>query len=323
MSEQKTILTIDDDPEILSLMEVFLGNEGFKVYTASDGKMGFDKAKEILPDLIITDVELPGIDGFTLCHQLRDEVSTRFIPVIMLTGSKTFPTDRILGLKIGADDYLLKTDFNKEELRVRIERLIRRTRESLSAQPLTGLPGGYSIELEATRRINIGEKFAIAYTDIDNFKAYNDCYGYLKGDQVIHLLGQLIMKTLKHMGTDNDFVGHIGGDDFIFITSIKAAELISKNLTNEFDSAIPLYYNENDRKGGFIETTDRNGHVCRFPMMSISVAVATNERREINHYAKLVDILSELKRYAKHGMPNRKGSVYVFDRRTDAEPRKM
>ncbi len=316
MSDKKTVLVIDDDAEILTLMETFLNKEGYKVITASDGNDGITKANQERPDLVVTDVELPGLDGLAVCKTLRNDVKTRFTPIIMLTGSKTHPTDRILGLKIGADDYLLKADFNPEELRVRIERLINRTREHLSAHPLTGLPGSYSIEQEATRRIATGEKFAMAYLDIDNFKAYNDHYGYLKGDQIIHFLGQLITQALKHFGTDNDFIGHIGGDDFVFVTTPEYIVPICQNLIKAFDTEVPLYYNDKDKTTGYIETTDRQGRVCKFPLMSISIAVVTNEKREITHYAKLVDILSELKKFAI-SKPTRQGSEYVYDRRID------
>ncbi len=311
---QNKILLIDDDINLTVSVEAILSPE-YKVVVAHEGESGLEKAKEDLPNLIILDVELPDIDGFHVCRKLREVRETRFIPVIMFTGTRTHPTDRITGLKIGADDYLVKP-FEPEELKVRIARLIRRTKEYVSLSPLTQLPGSYSIEEEATRRINQGEKFAVSYMDVDNFKSYNDYYGYSRGDQVIQLVSKIVLNLLESIGDKSDFLGHIGGDDFILITSTEKVEQICTRIAEKFDQEIPAYYDQRDRERGYITTYNRQWKSQNFPLMTISLAIVTNENREIKHYGRLVDLLSEMKKYAK-GREEQKRSRLVRDRRQD------
>lgn len=308
------ILLIDDDVNLTVSVETILSSE-YEVIIAYEGGSGLEKAKKEMPNLIILDIDLPDIDGFHVCRKLREDRETRFIPVIMFTGSRTHPADRITGLKIGADDYLLKP-FEPEELKVRISRLIRRTKEFLSLSPLTQLPGSYSIEEEATRRINKGEKFAVCYIDIDNFKSYNDYYGYSRGDQVIQLVSKIILGILGSIGDKSDFLGHIGGDDFILIAYPEKIEQICVKIAETFDKEIPRYYDQHDRERGYITTYDRQWKSYNFPLMTISLAIVTNENREIKHYGRLVDLLSEMKKYAK-SREEHKVSTLVRDRRQD------
>lgn len=315
-SSTKRILVVDDDMDVNLLIESILTTEGYTVATAYDGKTGLEKAKEEKPDLIILDVSMPHMDGFTLCRYLREDIETRFIPLIMLTGLHTQPIDRITGLKIGADDYLVKP-FEAEELKRRIERLIVHTGENLTIHPLTRLPGSYAIEEEVTSRINRGERLAVCYFDIDNFKSFNDRYGYMRGDQVIHLLSRVILNAIQMEGTANDFLGHIGGDDFILVTVPDKVDKICQKIIQNFDEKIPLYYDSEDRKQGFINLRDRLGNLQSFPLMTVSIAVVTNEKREITHYAKLIDVLSEVKDYVKSTKNERKTSTFIKDRRRE------
>jgi len=311
-----TILIVEDDIDFAMSVEMLFSSRGHKVVIAHDGFAGIEKAKELHPDLVILDFGIPGIDGFNVCHKLREIVSTRFIPIMMLTGTKTYPTDRITGLKIGADDYLLKPP-DMEELYTRAMRLIERAQDLISINPLTKLPGNYSIESEAIRRINNGLEFAICYLDIDHFKAYNDCYGYTQGDQVIHTLSLIIISAIRSMGNMDDFIGHIGGDDFIFLTSIDKVENICAQIVNMFDNKVQYFYNEEDYKKGYITTKDRRGNIQHFPLMRLSIVVTDNRRHKIKHYGQLVEILAALKQYVKT-LPNRNNrSIYFVDRRTD------
>lgn len=308
------ILIVDDDINIIESLEALLGGE-YSLLAATNGQSGLEKAKKEAPGLVILDIDLPDIDGFNVCRRLREDMNTRFIPIIMLTGSKTHPADRITGLKIGADDYLLKP-FEPEELKVRVARLIRRTKEYISLNPLTHLPGSYNIEEEATRRINKAEKFAVCYIDIDNFKSFNDYYGYARGDQVIQLMGKIILGAVERIGDKSDFIGHIGGDDFILLTRLERIEQICVKIAETFDKEIPNYYDPLDRERGYITTYDRQWKARNFPLMTVSLAVVTNEKREINHYGRLVDLLSEMKKYAKSAEEHKESTI-VRDRRKD------
>lgn len=306
---QGRILLIDDEPDISTIVKTSLEHEGYEVLTATNGEEGLSKARSWLPDLILLDVMMSGMNGYEVCAKLKEGLSTRFIPIIMLT-AKGEVSDKIMGIRMGTDDYLVKP-FDLKELHARIEGALRRTRAQLWANPLTGLPGNPSIEEEIKRRIATGEGFAVLYLDTDNFKSYNDKYGYAKGDRVIQLVSNILKDAIKRNGGEDDFIGHIGGDDFIIITTIQRADGIAMDIISRFDKAIPLEYEEEDRRIGYIKTRDRRGRERRYPLMTISIACVTNEKRKITHYGEVSELGVELKRYAK----SKKGSVYVRDRR--------
>lgn len=250
-----------------------------------------------------------GMNGYEVCSRLKEGVFTRFIPIIMLT-ARGRTEDRITGIKVGTDDYLVKP-FDLQELKVRVEGALRRTRAQIGANPLTGLPGNPSIEEEIKKRIEGGERFAVLYLDNDNFKSYNDKYGYAKGDKVIQLVAKILRETIERYGGEDDFIGHIGGDDFIIITSIQMADRVAMEILSRFDHLIPLEYEEEDRKLGYIKTKDRMGREIKYPLMTISIACVTNANRKITHYAQVSELGAELKKYAK----SKPISIYVKDRR--------
>ncbi len=184
------ILVADDDLEIMELLKFTLEQEDFSVITASDGEEALTLVREEHPDIVLLDVNMPRLTGYEVCEKIREDGSTCLIPVIMLTSfSKT--KDRLTGIKLGADDYIEKP-FEPYEIVARIEGLLKRTKESLSANPLTGLPGNVTIEAEIRRRLEEGNTFSVIYMDIDHFKAYNDKYGFEKGDNVIRLAATII-----------------------------------------------------------------------------------------------------------------------------------
>lgn len=303
------ILLIDDEPDISTIVKRSLEHEGYEVLTASNGEEGLQVAKSWLPDLILLDVMMEGMDGYEVCTRLKEGISTRFIPVIMLT-AKGEVSDRITGIKAGTDDYLVKP-FDLKELHAMVVGVLGRTRAQIGANPLTGLPGNPSIEEEIKRRIDRKEDFVVLYLDTDNFKSYNDRYGYAKGDRVIQLTSEIIKEAVEKMGGKDDFIGHIGGDDFIIITSPKRVDNIALRIISRFDELIPYEYKEEDRSLGYIKTKDRRGRERRYPLMTISVAGVTNIKGRITHYGEISELGAELKRYAK----SKPGSVYVKDRR--------
>jgi diguanylate cyclase (GGDEF)-like protein len=186
----------------------------------------------------------------------------------------------------------------------------------LGANPLTFLPGGPSIEEEAARRIKAGSPLAFFYIDIDNFKSYNDNYGYLSGDNAIKQAAALLTGIQDDFAAEEIFVGHIGGDDFALMAAPARADEIAAAIAARFDALAPKFYNREDRLRGRIISKDRAGNAVEFPLMSLSIAVATNEKRKLDHYAKIVDIVSEIKKYLKR-LKDRAGSVYLKDRRLE------
>jgi diguanylate cyclase (GGDEF)-like protein len=181
----------------------------------------------------------------------------------------------------------------------------------LDTSPLTHLPGGIAIENVLKKRIESGRLFAFCLVDLDNFKAYNDHYGYARGNQVIKNTAQIIEKNAKKYGTEDVFLGHIGGDDFVVISSIDRYAAICKNIVEEFDKSVDSLYDDKDLRLGHIIRKTRTGEENKFPLMTISIGVVTNKRRKLKHFVQVGEIAAEVKNYAK----SKPGSLYYVDRR--------
>src|SRR3989338_2288474 len=221
---KEKILTIDDDPDILDVLQLTLG-EQYEVYQAHNGKEGLDLVPVKSPDLIICDYMMPVMNGRDFCKTLKKDLLLRHIPVIMLTG-KGEAKDVVSGIEAGADDYLVKP-FDPDTLLARIKMILRRTVRSLDANPMTHLPGNTSIMEEMNLCITSNKPFAVGYADLDKFKMYNDKYGFEKGDEVIRCLARILVNIVLEKGGQEAFVGHIGGDDFFFITAVAVGDCIS------------------------------------------------------------------------------------------------
>ena len=303
------VLVADDDPDIRELIVETLSHERFSLIEARDGVEALELSRRERPDIVVLDVMMPNMDGLEVCLHLRGDALTAHIPIVLLT-AKGMLEDKIRGMETGADDYLTKP-FDPLELEARIAMHLRRSLRDSETSPLTGLPGNHAIEEMLEARISRGAKFAVCYVDLDDFKAYNDRYGFLAGSEVIRLTAGAILEGLQSFGGEDDFVGHIGGDDFIVITEMGRASLIAQEVIRLFDARIPEHYEPEDRERGYIVGTDRQGAVHRFPIMTISIAVVHNTFRRLDHPGKVAQIAAELKKYAK----SLQGSVFVFDRR--------
>jgi diguanylate cyclase (GGDEF)-like protein len=302
------ILTIDDDPDILDVLELTLSDQ-YMVFQATNGQDGLKLARLHIPDIIITDYKMPVMDGQEFCKAIKKDVFLQHTPIIMLTG-KGEVKDKVSGLESGADDYVVKP-FDPNELLARISMILRRTKRSLDANPLTRLPGNNSIMDELQYRIQSKKPFAVGYADLDKFKAYNDIYGFEKGDEVIKKIARVLIAATQKKGTADTFVGHIGGDDFVYICEENLADDIAREIIKEFSEVIPSLYNEEDRTRGYIMAKNRQGENVKTGLLSISIGIVSNLSQPIKHVAQVAEIGAELKRYAK-GI---EGSSFVRDKR--------
>lgn len=306
---KKKILIIDDTEFMTKLISDILISADYDVVVATNGTTGLQKVRTEKPDLVILDVVMPGMDGFEVCRILREDESNNLMPIIMLTAQEN-EDDKLTGLELGADDYIIKP-FNSRELVSRVRNTLKRIDRNRWANPLTGLRGNIEIQTEVNQRIATKQHFAVIYADLDNFKAYNDVYGFASGDRAIKLTADIIIDNVHNCGNPEDFVGHIGGDDFIIVSTPNKAELICKGIINDFDTKIKSLYCDEDLKRGYIVTSNRQGQIMKFPLISISLAIITNEMRERISHIQISEIAAELKKKAK-SMP---GSTYVKDRR--------
>ncbi|MDI6600820.1 MAG: response regulator [Thermoanaerobacteraceae bacterium] len=307
---KKKILVADDSVLTNRITSDILKRAGYEVINAVDGEEALELIQKERPDLLLTDIVMPKLSGLDVCKVIRDDPAYNLMPIIILT-TKGQEEDKLKGLELGADDYIVKP-FNEKELLIRVKNLFKRIDRNRLANPLTGLHGNLDITMEMTRRLDTGERFAVLYIDLDNFKAFNDYYGFSRGDKVIKLLADIIVEVCHKIGNTRDFVGHIGGDDFVVITTIDKMELLSQEIINTFDSSIRLLYNEEDLKRGYIVTRDRRGKEMKYPVITVSIGIVVNEDHRFKNPLEIGEVAAEVKAVAKsiEGKSN-----YFIDRR--------
>jgi diguanylate cyclase (GGDEF)-like protein len=308
------VLVVDDDPDIARFIEINLRLEGYDVQIAHDGADAIDRIHHEMPDLVLLDVMMPRIDGVELCRQLRADPLTATVPVIMLT-AKSLSADKVVGLTAGADDYIIKP-FDTLELVARVRSTLRRNAEMRAASPLTGLPGNYRIDQELAARVASHEPFAVCYLDLDNFKAFNDRYGFLRGDDIIQLLAASLRQAAADAGPPVPFLGHVGGDDFVVACEPEQAELLCGRVVELFDREAPRRHDPVDADRGYLEVVDRQGTVRQSPMISVSVGIAMSGRRSYRDHREVAAVATEMKAVAKATL----GSAIAVDRRGDSRP---
>lgn len=308
------ILVADDEPHIRQILRFTLERAGYQVFTAADGEEALVRAAEIKPSLVLLDVMMPKIDGYEVCRKMRQDFSLNQIPVIMLS-ARGEQRDRVAGLEGGANDYLVKP-YSNEELLLRVKNVLEWNIRQKEANPLTGLPGNTAIEREMIARITRKQPYAFLYIDIDNFKGFNDYYGYQKGDDIIEFMADVLRRTVVKLGGNEDFVGHIGGDDFVMVVPPSRAEIMAQYVVDEFDKGTLLLLDQEDVKRGYLEVRDRQGELKRIPVMSVTIALVKSTDNQIEHFAEVNDIASSLKEYGKRI----EGSVVVKERRQDGAP---
>jgi len=309
------VLVVDDDAKIAAICAEVLSNMGFEVSTAGTIADARRSLREHRPELMLLDVTLPDGDGFAFLEELKAERASSHLSVIFVS-ARAETSSKVKALKLGGDDYLVKP-FDALELGARVESVLRRREQEMGASPTTQLPGSAAIERETLKRLREKQPFAFCYLDLDNLKAYNDYYGYAKADAVVRQTGDLLRQVLAHLGDPTDFLGHVAGDDFVFITSPGAVDRICQRCLEEFDRIIPLYYDWKDRERGYIEGDDRYGEKRQFPIMSVSIAAVMCDGVSSSH-AQLARLAADLKKRAK-ALP---GSVYLRSDRDLQAPAK-
>lgn len=310
MTQTTFQILIADDNEIIreGLKEIFT-SAGFKVLAAKDGQEAVDLALKNHPDLIMLDYHMPNKTGFEAVSEIRNYPSFTNIPIVILTSDNDKDT-KMKAFSLDIDDILTKPA-DEDEIIARVKLLIKRSIQRIDSNPLTKLPGNPSIQARIEKEIESGRKFAVLYADLNNFKEYNDAYGFKAGDVILLKTADLIVKAAtKHDA--KAFVGNIGGDDFVIICKFEAAEAVAKDITTEMEKQAPAFYNEADKEKGFIASVNRRGERQNFPLLSISVAIVHNNLKALNSYAEVAFIASELKHYAKSWG----GNYVAMDRRS-------
>ena len=265
------------------------------------------------PCLLFIDGDGSGTAGVGLVRRLKSDAFTAIVPVTALAA--THHPERVQAWFASGADEVITGIFAPAEQRSRLDAMLVRTERDVSVHPSTRLPGTTEIEREIRRRLESNQEFAVCYADLDHFKEFNDRYSYYEGDRVIYILSRVLHDVVKGLLGPQGFVGHIGGDDFIFIIPAGDISPVCSEILEIFDALIPLQYNDQDRRAGYFFGKDRRGQLHRVPLMTLSIGIVTNRHRRFAHPAQVSELATEMKSYAKT-LP---GSVFVVDRRHSAD----
>ena len=300
------ILLVDDDPAVARYLAADLREEGYGVEVLADAGQVVDQASHTRPDLVLLAIDLDGLD---LLRQLRAHPPTASVPVIVLS-ARADPTDRVVALATGADDYVAKP-FDTLELVARVGGTLRRTADIRALSPLTGLPGNSRIEVEIASRAADGKAYAVCHVDLDEFKGFNDAYGFQRGDNLLLLLAGCLQRAVAGAGPPPAFVGHIGGDDFVVVCTPEQAEELCEVAVAEFDAVSREQHDPADADRGWLEVVDRRGQPRQQPLVSVSVGIAAHLGGIDRDYRAVVATANEMKAVAK----SVQGSLVAVDRR--------
>lgn len=311
MENVKRILIISSDKNLIDVLTFCFDGWGYEVCLQHSGALDINIIKRISPNIIVVDVHAAHKTQIEICRALKDDFMTAFLPVIAIINKRQL-RQQLLDIRQGVDDYLIKPP-DPLDLRIRVEMAIKRSQYNFYTSPLTGLPGGRIIEETLKDKIKQDSCFSFAHIDIDNFKYFNDVYSYLKGDRVIMQTAYMLYTIVKKFGNCNDFIGHIGGDDFVFISTPDKYEKICQKFIYLFEKITPFHYVSEDRERGFIIAKDRTRKIKEIPLMSLSVAVVNKTNScSFKNAIEVNESAAEIKRYLK-SMP---GSKFMADRRS-------
>lgn len=314
------ILIIDDSIEHIKILIALL-EDLYDVYFAKSGKEGIAILPSVHPDIILLDIMMPGMDGFAVCEQIKKEPKYRETPIVFISAQGA-DEDETQGLELGAIDYITKPFSpaivrarikNHLQLRTAMQELKHLYSLALDANPITGLPGNNSITQYIESKVLSGENSCVIYTDIDNFKAYNDKYGFTRGDDVIHFTSEIIQTTVSTSACPDAFIGHVGGDDFIVVIPSEYGYEVPKEIIRRFDKEVTQFYNRQDNDLRYIESKNRQGKAQIFPIMSLSIAGIDLQNKNYTTCLEVNDACAEMKKRAKESP----GSTICFDRRKE------
>ena len=308
------ILVIEDEKLIARLLKETLEIEGYRVTTILHGEDAIQFALRETPHLIILDIMLPGIDGYEVIRRLRDHPKSVHIPIIVLSALGE-PEDKVRAFESDVDGYITKP-FHSGELLARVRRQLRRVQQNYLS-PLTGLPGGMQVVRAINYKLGNMDPWSILYLDLDNFKAFNDVYGFLTGNDMILLVGRICRQVVYEYGNTDDFVGHVGGDDFIVLTTPERAQTLCMHITSKYKEESASLYHSEDLRRGSISGVDRKGRPYQFPLVSLSIGVVNNQLRRPHSIQEVSYLTAEAKRNAKLSTSN---ISYISSQRDKAYP---
>ena len=304
---QEIYIIDDDDSSIVIFRELFKNDPEYKFISVKTEQI--DIALKNIPFLIVINEDAIDRDVIELCKKIRKDEDNTITPVIIVS-SKSSKEHRVKILQQSVE-YFIKKPVDEEYLYYTVKNLNRLMTSNRTVSPLTGLPGNVQIHAELKKRLARQEPFSVLYVDLDNFKAYNDVYGFVKGDKIIEFTADTILKCVTRDKIENTFVGHIGGDDFVAIVPETHCEETCQNIITYFENHVGQFFTEEDLEKGYIEVANRKGIIEQFPLTSVSIGVVVADVGRFNNILEIGEVGAQVKHAAKSIM----GSSYTIDRR--------
>ena len=305
----KEIYVIDEELELTEIFKnMYKQEKEYKVKNVKEKNM--KKELKNIPSLIIINEDTMEEDVIEKCRYIRNDEDNAITPIIVIS-SKTDLNHRI-DIARESVEYYFKKPLNEEYMYYTIKNLLRLLHINRRISPLTGLPGNVQIHAEMKKRLANEEEFAVLYADLDNFKAYNDKYGFVDGDEIIKYTANILTECVHLLEKNEHFVGHIGGDDFVVIVSKCDYEKLCQDIIARFDKNIVKFFNKEDLERGYIEVANRRGVMEQFPITSISIGAVINKDKKFSNILEIGEVGAQLNKYAKGII----GSAYLIDRRS-------
>ena len=308
----KYIYVVDKEDDLKEKLEdTFKHEKGTKIKKILPDQ--FEIVLKNIPDILVFNED--NIEGNIIeyCKNVRNDEDNSITPIIIVSSNKD--TKHIVEILRNEVELYLEQPIDKDILYYNIKNLMRLLNSNRMVSPLTGLPGNVQIQAEMKKRLSNKREFAMLYVDLDNFKAYNDTYGFSNGDEIIKYTAKVIQDNVLKDDNERNFVGHIGGDDFIAITENEDYEKISQSIIAEFDSGLSKFFNKADYKRGYLEVENRKGIMEQYPLTSISIGVVDVA---VGRFKNTLEI-GEAGASVKHLAKTIYGSTYVIDRRKNRD----
>jgi len=292
------LLIVEDDFDISNMLRIYFDSQGYETIIATRGEEALEMCQRSLPNLVVLDIVLPDINGYDVCRNLRGNLRTSHIPIIFLT-QKDERSDQIAGLELGADDYITKP-FDLQLLMLRVEGALRRAGWLSLTSPVTGLPSSKLIE-EQLRKIMRQKGWSVLYIGINHIGDFNDVYGFVAGDDVLRFTAMLLAEVVDQFGAGSEFIGHVGGDDFIIIGTPEVASQLGSRMAQRFNEEVETFYSFKDRERGYIEVDDGAGKVQKVPLMSLAVGLIHHDTAPFADIREITEIAAEARRRHQQG----------------------
>lgn len=297
-----TIKLLDD------LREMFKDDKTFKFKCVESQRI--DCVLKEIPDIIIINEDNLKDKLNVLCSRIRNDADNTITPIIVV--SSNGDVKHKLEIIKNSVECFVEKSLGKEYLYYTIKNVARLLTVNRTVSPLTGLPGNVKIQSELKKKLSLNNDFTVLYLDLDNFKAYNDVYGFIRGDEIIKLTARIITNNVYKLQNSDVFVGHIGGDDFVAILSSDVKyEEVCQDIIAEFDLHVKEYFNKEDLAKGYLEIQNRKGIIEEFPLTALSIGVVVAEKDRFKNILEIGEVGAQIKHLAKITQ----GSCYAVNRR--------